>query len=83
MYEFKAGERYTFYGENTIFIEPIPGTNDYTITDNLFFIDFHFGNSGTYDLKFSCDDTIVEFFVDGELNSTLYKLGSNYKDCLN
>ncbi len=83
MYEFKAGERLTFYGENTIFTEPIPGTNDYSVKDNLLFIDFNFGNNGTYDLKFSCNNSIVEFYEDGELNSTLFQLGSNYEECLN
>ena len=37
----------------------------------------------TYDLKFSCDNNIVDFFINGEPHSTLFKLGSNYEQCLN
>lgn len=83
MHTFANGERFTFYGTNSDFSEPaIPGTQDYSISGDLLTMDFHFGNTGTYDLKVSCDNNIVEFFVDGELHSTYYKRGSNYQDCL-
>lgn len=85
MYTFVAGKRYTHYGENTVFGEAIPETNDYKSVGELFFLDFNFGNTGTYELKFSCDSNIVELILDGnpESKSTLYKLGSNYQECLN
>jgi hypothetical protein len=82
MHTFSEGERFTFYGTDSVFAEPIPGTNDYTITGDLFTIDFNFGNIGIYDLEISCDNNIIEFFVDGELNSTLLRRGSNYEACL-
>jgi hypothetical protein len=81
MYEFNAGKRYTFYGQDFVFTEPIPGTLDYSISNEFLFMDFTFDSIRA--LEFSCDNNIVEFFVDGKLRSTLFKLGSNYKDCLN
>ncbi len=83
MYEFNDGKRFTFYGEDTVFTDPIPGTNEYKVVDDLLFIDFNFGNDATYEVKISCNNNIVEFMVDGELNSTLFKSGSNYEQCLN
>ena len=82
MHTFSDGKRFTYYGTANIFTEAIPGTNDYTISGDFLTIDFNFGNIKTYEVKFSCDNSIVEFFVEGELNNTLYKRGSNYLDCL-
>ncbi len=83
MHTFVNGERLTYYGTDSIFSdEAIPGTQSYTITGELLTMDFNFGNIYTYELKFSCDNNIVEFYRDGELNTTLYKRGSNYEQCL-
>ena len=83
MHTFLAGERFTYYGTNNVFTdEPIPGTQVYTVTGDLLTLDFNFGNVTTYEIRFSCDNTIVEFLKDGEVNTTLYKRNSNYKDCL-
>ena len=83
MYAFVAGERLTYYGKDGDFPEAaIPGTQAYTITGELLTLDFNFGNFGLYELRFSCDNNIVEFYLDGEIHSTLYKRESNYKDCL-
>ena len=83
MHTFKDGKRFTFYGTDSVFAdEAIPGTQDYTITGNFLTMDFNFGNVYTYEVKVSCNDTIIEFYKDGELNTTLYKRDSNYKDCL-
>lgn len=83
MYTFVDGKRYKHYGTDGVFGEAIPGTNNYNSLDDLLFIDFNFANTAAYDLKFSCDESIVKFFLDSELNSTLFKLGSNYEECLN
>lgn len=82
METFVAGEIRTHYGEDNVFGEHIPGTKDYTITEDLLTVDYHFGNVFTYELKFSCDNNIVEFYKEGELNRTLYRRNSNYQDCL-
>jgi len=83
IYTFADGERFTYYGTDSVFSETaIPGTQVYTISGDLLTMDFNFGNISTYELKFSCDNAIVEFYVDGELNSTLYKRDSNYQNCL-
>jgi hypothetical protein len=84
MYTFSNGKRYTFYGTDNVFSdEAIPGTEDYTITGDMLTMDFHFGNVYTFEIKVSCDNNIVEFYKDGELNTTLYRRDSNYKDCVN
>lgn len=83
MHTFKDGKKFTYYGTNNVFSEtPIPGAFDYTITGNLLTIDLNFGNIKTYEVAFSCNNTIVKFYENGELNSELYKKGSNYKSCL-
>lgn len=83
MHTFANEKRYTFYGADNVFSdEAILGTEDYTITGDKLTIDFHFGNVYIYEVKISCDNNIVEFYKDGELNTTLYKRDSNYKDCL-
>jgi hypothetical protein len=83
MFTFAEGKRHRYYGQDGVFGEAIPGTIDYNIQGDLIFMDFHFDHTATYELKFSCDGNIVEFFgEDGELNSTLFKKDSNYRDCL-
>lgn len=82
MYTFDNGVRKTYYATNGDFTEPIPNGAEYSITEDLFTMDFHFGNIGNYELKISCDSNIIEFFVDGELHSTLFRRGSDYQDCL-
>lgn len=79
MHTFSNGERFTYYGTDNVFSDDaIPGTEDYTITGELLTMDFHFGNIWVYELQFSCDNNIVEFYRDGEVNMTLYKKGSNF-----
>ena len=69
-------------GVDTIFdAEPIPGTFDYTITGNLFTVDQHFGNVFTYELSFTCNNTIAILTRDGS-TGRLFKRDSNYKECL-
>lgn len=82
MHTFDSGKRFTYYGTDSVFGAAIPGTEDYTIVGELLMMDFNFGNVFTYDIKVSCDNNIVEFYRDGELNTTLYRRGSNYQDCL-
>lgn len=83
MYTFKNGERSTYYGTEGKFTEPIPEKNDYTVVDSKLMIDFNFGNTGTYELRVSCNNNIIEMYEGNVLNSTLYRKDSNYKDCLN
>ncbi len=82
MNTFSEGEQFTYYGTDNVFGEAIPGTEDYIIEGDLLTMDFHFGNVSTFDIKVSCDNNIVEWFKDGELNKTLYRRGSNYQECL-
>ena len=83
MHEFKAGERLTYYGVDNVFSDPaIPGTEDYVVSANMLIMDFHFGNVYTFELKVLCENNIVEFYRDGQLNTTLYRRGSNYEQCL-
>jgi hypothetical protein len=83
MHTFKDGKRFTYYGTAGVFQdEAIPGTEDYIVSGDLLMMDFNFGNNYTFGIKVSCNNTIVEFFRDGELNTTLYKRDSNYKECL-
>lgn len=83
MYTFKNSERSTFYGEEGNFTEPIPGKHSYKIIDSKLIIDFNHGNTKSYELKVTCNNNIIEMYEDDNLNSTLYRKDSNYKDCLN
>ena len=83
MHTFSNGERFTYYGTDNVFSnEAIPGTQDYSITGELLTMDYHFGNIWVYEINFSCNNNIVEFYREGELNMTLYKRNSDYKICL-
>lgn len=83
MHTFKDGKKFTYYGTSSVFSEnPIPEAFDYTINGNLLTIDLNFGNINSYEIEFSCNNSIVKFYENGELNSELYKKGSNYKSCL-
>ncbi|MBT4412677.1 MAG: hypothetical protein HOC83_01190 [Polaribacter sp.] len=83
MHTYKDGKQFTYYGTDSVFTdEAIPGTQSYTIEgDNLTF-DYNFGNIRTFEVKISCDNNIIEFYDNGELNKTLYRRGSNYMNCL-
>lgn len=83
MHAFKDGKQLTYYGTDNVFSdEAIPGTQSYIIEGNQLTIDYNFGNLKTFDLKVSCNANIIEFYENGELNKTLYRRNSNYKDCL-
>ena len=81
--ELLESERFTYYGADHVFSdEAIPGTEDYLIDGNLLSMDFHFEHVYIFEIKVSCDSNIIEFYRGGELNTMLYKRGSNYLDCL-
>lgn len=83
MHTFEDGKKHTFYAIDNVFgDEAIPGTQAYVIEGNSLKIDYNFGNITTYEVKFSCNNYVVTFYKEGELNSTLYKRGSNYEECL-
>lgn len=83
MHTFIDGKQFTYYGTDNVFSsEAIPGTQSYTINGEQLTIDYNFGNLKTFDLKVTCDANIIEFYENGELNKTLYRRNSNYKDCL-
>ena len=83
MYTFSNGERYTHYAVDGAFTEDaIPGTEEYTITGDLLTMDFHFGNVNTYEVVFSCNNSIVDFYTDGVLQQTLYERDSDYLSCI-
>lgn len=81
MHTFKDGEEFTYYGDKGEFKAAIPGTKDYWIEDDKLFIDFNFGNVFSYHIKMSCNNNIIELIKDGEVNKTLLKRSSNYKEC--
>lgn len=83
MHTYKDGKQFTYYGTDSVFEdEAIPGTESYTIEGDKLTFDYNFGNIRTYELEISCDNNIIEFYDNGELNKTLYRKDSNYKDCL-
>lgn len=83
MHTYKDGKQFTYYGENSVFSdEAIPGTQDFSIDGDMITLDYNFGNISTYEIRVSCDNNIIEFFKDGELNTTLYQRNSDYKSCL-
>ena len=83
MYTFSNGERFTYYAvDNEFTSEAIPGTIDYTISGDLLTMDFHFGNVKTYEVEFTCNNSIVNFYADGIIQLTLYERGSDYLNCI-
>lgn len=83
MHTFKDGKKFTYYGSNNVFSQnPIPNALDYTIVGDMITIDYNFGNIRTYEIKFSCNNNIVELSENGEPGMFLYKRGSNYQTCL-
>ncbi|WP_445747634.1 hypothetical protein [Polaribacter sp.] len=83
MHTFKDSKQFTYYGTNNVFDEnPIPNALNYTIEGNLITIDYNFGNISSYELTFSCNNSIVDFSQNGEVVKTLYKRGSNFQQCL-
>tara|TARA_R110002126_G_scaffold142037_3_gene287561 strand:+ start:17537 stop:17956 length:420 start_codon:yes stop_codon:yes gene_type:complete len=83
MHTYKDGKQFTYYGTDSVFSdEAIPGTQAYVIDGEQITFDYNFGNMATYEVKISCDNNIIEFYSNGELNKTLYKRDSDYKNCL-
>lgn len=83
MHTYKDGKQFTYYGTDSVFSdEAIPGTQAYVIDGEQLTFDYNFGNMATYEVKISCDNNIIEFYSNGELNKTLYKRDSDYKNCL-
>jgi hypothetical protein len=90
LYIFENGERFTFYcisGNcdslyNTFEAgdgNHIPGTENYSVTNNTITIDYNFGNILISLMVFSCDGNIVTFTDNN--NSTYIRLGTNLNDC--
>ena len=82
MHTFVDGKRQTQYGEDSVFFEVLPGKETYEIVGDLLKMDFNFGHVYTFEVRVSCENRIVEFYREGELNTTLYLRGANYKSCL-
>jgi hypothetical protein len=83
MYTFSKGKRFNSYKSNGVWHEGSTASSaDYVAEENLLTMDFYFGHVYTYELKVLCNNTIIEFYKDGELNDTLYKRNSEYKTCL-
>lgn len=83
MHTYKDGKQFTYYGTDSVFSdEAIPGTQAYSINGDKLTFDYNFGNIKTLEIQISCDNNIIEFYDNGELNKTLYRRGSNYKSCL-
>lgn len=82
MYTFKNGKRYTHYGEDGRFEEPIPNTNNYFPFNFKLTIDFNFGTIKEFEVTLSCNNNIVALHENNELNTILYKRGTNYTGCL-
>ncbi|WP_431167145.1 hypothetical protein [Tenacibaculum halocynthiae] len=79
---FKSGKRSTFYGIDGVFTTPIPRTFDYYKTNEKLTINYGGSNIKSYEVEFSCENTIVSFFINKEVLQVLYKEGSSYKTCI-
>jgi hypothetical protein len=90
LYIFENGERFTYYciaGNcdslyNTFEAgdgNHIPGTENYSVTNNTITIDYNFGNILVSLMVFSCDGNIVTFT--DQNNSSYVRLGTNLNDC--
>ncbi|WP_408041386.1 hypothetical protein [Tenacibaculum amylolyticum] len=82
MYTFKNGKRYTHYGENGQFEEPIPTINNYFPSNSKLSIDFNSGTIKEFEIALSCNNNIVELSENNNLKTTLYKHGTGYMGCL-
>lgn len=79
---FNNGKRSTFYGIDGVFTTPIPRAFDYYKTNEKLTINYGGSNIKSYEVEFSCENTIVSFFINKEILQVLYKEGSNYKTCI-
>ena len=79
---FKNGKQSTFYGIDGVFTTPIPRELDYYLTNQKLTINYGSGNIKSYDVEFSCENSIVSFFLNKEISQVLYKEGSDYQSCV-
>ena len=90
MFIFENGERFTYYCTagncdslyNTFEAgdgNHIPGTENYSVTNNTITIDYNFGNILVTSMVFSCEGNIVTFVDQNNLNYV--RLGTNLNDC--
>jgi hypothetical protein len=90
LYIFENGERFTYYCTagncdslyNTFEAgdgNHIPGTEDYSVSNDTITMDYHFGNILVTSMVFSCEGNIVTF-VD-QSNLVYIRLGTNINDC--
>jgi len=90
LYIFENGERFTFYciaGNcdslyNTFEAgdgNHIPGTEDYSVSNDTITMDYHFGNILVTPMVFSCEGNIVTFVDQNNLNYV--RLNTNLNDC--
>ena len=90
MYIFENGERFTYYCTagncdslyNTYEAgdgNHLPGTEDYSVSNDTITMDYHFGNIVVSRMVFSCGGNIVTFVNQNNLNYV--RLGTNLEDC--
>jgi hypothetical protein len=90
LYIFENGERFTYYciaGNcdslyNTFEAgdgNHIPGTEDYSVSNDTITMDYHFGNIEVSRMEFSCQANISTFVDQNNLNYV--RLGTNINDC--
>jgi len=90
MFIFENGERFTYYCTagncdslyNTFEAgdgNHIPGTEEYTVTNDTITMDYNFGNILVTSMVFSCEGNIVTFVDQNNLNYV--RLGTNLNDC--
>ena len=90
LYIFENGERFTYYCTagncdslyNTFEAgdgNHIPGTEDYSVSNDTITMDYHFGNILVSRMVFSCVGNIATFVDQNNLN--YIRLGTNINDC--
>ena len=83
MYTFSEGKRFNSYKSEGVWHDGSKVSSaDYIAEGNLLTMDFYFGHVYTYNIEFSCDNNIINFFIDGELTDILFKRNSSYKNCI-
>ena len=91
LYIFENGERFTYYCTagncdslyNTFEAgdgNHIPGTEDYSVSNDTITMDYHFGNILVSRMVFSCEGNIATFVDQNNLNYV--RLGTNINDCI-
>jgi hypothetical protein len=91
LYIFENGERFTYYCTagncdslyNTFEAgdgNHIPGTEDYSVSNDTITMDYHFGNILVSHMVFSCEGNIATFLDQNNLNYV--RLGTNINDCI-